>query len=81
MSTGLMMMLKSLGLDPKMMENVAQAVQNAAKDLHAIRLGQQVLFDQNQEILTRLRALTPEVVFPQPDVNQVAQLELVNNGL
>ena len=50
MSTGLMMMLKSLGIDPKMLEGVAQAVQSAAADLKRIRL-------QNEEILARLDAL------------------------
>jgi hypothetical protein len=49
MSTGLTMMLKSLGLDPKMMETVAKAVQSAAQDLHTIK-------EQNAEILRRLDA-------------------------
>jgi hypothetical protein len=77
MSTGLMMMLKSLGLDPKMMENVAQAVQSAARDLHEIKTNQQMLVRQNEEILARLRALTPEMEIKLPEVPQLA---LVNNG-
>lgn len=66
MSTGLLMMLKSLGIDPKMLEGVAKAVQSAAHDLKTIR-------EQNEEILLRLRVLTPEV-------KPVPQLELVKNG-
>lgn len=52
MATGLAMMLKSLGLDPKIMEQVAQAVQNAAADLHTIK-------EQQMEILRRLDAMEP----------------------
>jgi hypothetical protein len=63
MSTGLTMMLKSLGLDPKMMETVAKAVQSAAQDLHDIK-------EQNAEILRRLDAhgitALPEALPPIP---------------
>lgn len=40
-------MLKSLGVDPKMIESVAIAVRNAANDLATIK-------QQNAEILRRL---------------------------
>jgi endonuclease/exonuclease/phosphatase (EEP) superfamily protein YafD len=80
MSTGLIMMLKSLGLDPKMMETVAQAVQNAARDLNAIKLNQQMLVEQNKEILARLRALTPEMEYIQEEKPEESQLALVHRG-
>jgi hypothetical protein len=65
MSTGLMMMLKSLGLDPKMMEKVANAVQSAAQDLHDIK-------EQNAEILRRLDAHGIKEIAPIPvEANQL----------
>jgi hypothetical protein len=76
LSTGLIMMLKSLGLDPKMLESVARAVQTAAGDLHTMKLNQQILLRQNEEILIRLRALTPDVEIPK----EVPRLELVTHG-
>lgn len=76
MSTGLMMMLKSLGIDPKMLQDVALAVQTAAADLSAIKISQEILRKQNEEILARLRVLTPEIAV-KPEVPQLA---LVKNA-
>jgi len=47
-NTGLSMMLKSLGVDPKMLEQVATAVGQAANDLKTIK-------EQNTEIIRLLR--------------------------
>lgn len=54
------MMLKSLGVDPKMIAGVAAAVQSAATDLRTIR-------QQNEEMLLRLRVLTPNVIPQIPE--------------
>lgn len=79
MSTGLMMMLKSLGIDPKMLQDVALAVQTAAADLNAIKISQEVLKKQNEEILVRLRALTPDI--PLEEVStEIPRLALVKNA-
>lgn len=62
MSTGITMMLKSLGLDPKMMESVAQAVQSAAADLKSIKEQQEKILKQQEEILSRLSTKEMETV-------------------
>jgi hypothetical protein len=49
-ATGMMMMLKSLGIDPKMLEQVATAVSQAANDLKTIK-------EQNVEIIRLLKNL------------------------
>jgi hypothetical protein len=54
MSTGLVMMLKSLGIDPKMLESVAMAVQSAANDLKAIKEQQALILETQKEIFKKL---------------------------
>jgi hypothetical protein len=78
------MMLKSLGLDPKMMENVAQAVQQAAADLRMLKVQMEVIttilkddgqrlqvFEEKQaEILRRLDIFIPkELTAPREKEN------------
>lgn len=50
MSTGLIMMLKSLGIDPKMLEGVARAVQSAAADLKTIKEQQEIILQRLEEL-------------------------------
>jgi uncharacterized protein YoxC len=62
MSTGLVMMLKSLGIDPKMLESVAMAVQSAAGDLKAIKEQQKQILETQEKILSLLNGSTMKVV-------------------
>lgn len=84
MASGMEMMLKSLlnslNIDPKMITGVANAVQSAAKDLHEIKMNQKFLIQQNEEILIRLRHLTPDLIVQPIENETVPQLALVNNG-
>jgi hypothetical protein len=67
------MMLKSMGIDPKQLQLIAQAVMSAASDLKTIK-------EQQQEILRRLANLESKLEFTKLVTGESELTEVITNN-